>query len=125
MNVPVSPTDTIASGFSCITPPQSARLQRTEAYPLPTPATSFCIALYPYSDSDPAILSFGKNEVLEVLSRHPSGWWDCLVGGSWNGYGLGGQVRRGWVPSNYVKNMEGRSEARAAMVRNGRSAVKP
>ncbi|KAG2008736.1 cell division control protein 25 [Coprinopsis cinerea AmutBmut pab1-1] len=123
---PPSPTDTIASGYSSITryTSTSSSTFRPESYPLPTPSTQFCIALYSYSDPDPAALSFCKNDVIEVLQQHPSGWWDGLAGGVWNGYGMGGQVRRGWVPSNYVRLLGGREEARAVLAGRGKMSGK-
>lgn len=124
-----SPADTIASGFSSVmsyggySPPSSATAGTTPSirpvvhdspsYSLPTPSTQFCRALHPYSDLDTAILSIERGDVIEILSQHPSGWWDCLVGDTWNGYGLGGTVRRGWVPSNYVRVLGSREEAKA------------
>ncbi|KAF8656654.1 hypothetical protein AX16_002458 [Volvariella volvacea WC 439] len=53
--------------------------------------TFFCRALYDYTPSQTSELSFRRNDVIEVLSQQPSGWWDGLLGGS-----------RGWFPSNYV-----------------------
>lgn len=86
-----------------------------ELFSLPTPTTHFAIALYSYSDPDPAILNFDKGDVLEIISQHPSGWWDCMTGHRWNGYGLGGVVRRGWIPSNYAQPLKHRSDAEAAL----------
>jgi son of sevenless len=51
----------------------------------------FCRALYDYDAQDPSALSFRRNDIIEVLSQEPSGWWDGLVGDE-----------RGWFPSNYV-----------------------
>lgn len=51
----------------------------------------FCRALYDYEAQDPSALSFRKDDIIEVLSQEPSGWWDGLVGED-----------RGWFPSNYV-----------------------
>ncbi|KAH6918017.1 SH3 domain-containing protein, partial [Coprinopsis sp. MPI-PUGE-AT-0042] len=104
-----SPADTIASGYSS----RPVVTSDTSSYPLPTPTTQFCRAIHPYNDTDPAILSFSRGDVIEIMSKHTSGWWDCLVGDTWNGYGLGGTVRRGWVPSNYVRMLGSREEAKA------------
>ncbi|TEB34407.1 hypothetical protein FA13DRAFT_1729910 [Coprinellus micaceus] len=129
-----SPADTIASGYSSIVSYGSSDSSRTsissagspppapppEFFSLPTPTTQFAVAVYHYSDPDPAILSLEKGDVLEIISKHESGWWDCMSGNRWNGYGLGGVVRRGWVPSNYAKGLKHRSEAQAALHRRAK-----
>lgn len=53
--------------------------------------TFFCRALYDYQTQDSSSLSFQKDDVIEVLTRLESGWWDGLLGDE-----------RGWFPSNYV-----------------------
>ena len=53
--------------------------------------TSFCRALYDYVAQDPSALSFRRNDIIEILTQQPSGWWDGLLGDE-----------RGWFPSNYV-----------------------
>jgi son of sevenless len=53
--------------------------------------TLFCRALYDYDAQDASALSFRRNDIIEVLSQEPSGWWDGLLGDE-----------RGWFPSNYV-----------------------
>lgn len=55
------------------------------------PNASFCRALYDYSATDTSSLSFRKNDIMEVVNRLESGWWDGFLG----------EVR-GWFPSNYV-----------------------
>jgi len=54
-------------------------------------STFFCRAKYDYQTQDPSSLSFHRNEIIEVLTRLESGWWDGLLGDE-----------RGWFPSNYV-----------------------
>ena len=51
----------------------------------------FCRALYDYEAQDPSALSFRRDDIIEVLTQQPSGWWDGLLG-----------KERGWFPSNYV-----------------------
>ncbi|KAJ7124423.1 SH3 domain-containing protein, partial [Mycena epipterygia] len=51
----------------------------------------FCRALYDYETQDPSVLSFRQDDIIEVLSQAPSGWWDGLLGD-----------KRAWFPSNYV-----------------------
>ena len=53
--------------------------------------TSFCRALYDYDAQDPSALSFRRDDIIEILTRQPTGWWDGLLGDE-----------RGWFPSNYV-----------------------
>ncbi|KAF8895269.1 ras guanine nucleotide exchange factor domain-containing protein [Infundibulicybe gibba] len=53
--------------------------------------TLFCRALYDYEAQDASALSFHRNDIIEVLTKQPSGWWDGLLGDE-----------RGWFPSNYV-----------------------
>lgn len=53
--------------------------------------TFFCRALYDYQSRDASSLSFRRNDIIEVLTRLESGWWDGLLGDE-----------RGWFPSNYV-----------------------
>jgi son of sevenless len=55
------------------------------------PNASFCRALYDYTATDTSSLSFHKNDILEVVNRLESGWWDGYLG-----------ELRGWFPSNYV-----------------------
>jgi son of sevenless-like protein len=53
--------------------------------------TFFCRALYDYQTQDSSSLAFQRNDIIEVLTRLESGWWDGLLGDE-----------RGWFPSNYV-----------------------
>ena len=65
--------------------------------------TFFCRALYDYQTQDSSSLSFQRNDVIEVLTRLESGWWDGLLGDE-----------RGWFPSNYVTVISD-EEAEAAL----------
>lgn len=56
-----------------------------------TPVSVFVRALYDYNAPTSVELSFQSGQVIEVLDRLPSGWWDGLI-----------EDRRGWFPSNYV-----------------------
>jgi son of sevenless len=53
--------------------------------------TFFCRALYDYQSTEDSSLSFRKGNIIEVLSRHDSGWWNGLL-----------RDKRGWFPSTYV-----------------------
>jgi son of sevenless-like protein len=55
------------------------------------PNAAYCRALYDYKAADTSSLSFRKNDILEVVNRLESGWWDGFLG-----------ELRGWFPSNYV-----------------------
>lgn len=57
-------------------------------------STFFCRAKYDYLSADVATpsLSFRRGDIIEVLSRLDTGWWDGLLG-----------EQRGWFPSNYVE----------------------
>lgn len=35
-------------------------------------------ALYSFKSNDPSSLSFTQNDVIDVLHKLPSGWWDGL-----------------------------------------------
>jgi len=55
--------------------------------------TFYVRALYDYDPKDKILLSFRRGDLIEVLSRLDSGWWDGLLG----------ENVRGWFPSNYVE----------------------
>lgn len=52
-------------------------------------------ALYPFNSDELTSLSFVQGDLIRVLSKLDSGWWDGLLRG-----------RRGWFPSNYVEEVE-------------------
>lgn len=54
-------------------------------------STFFCRALFDYQTDNDSSLSFHRDDIIEVLTRLDSGWWDGLLG-----------QERGWFPSNYV-----------------------
>jgi son of sevenless len=56
-------------------------------------STEYVIAMHDYAPSPQAAtcLSFRAGQVIHVLNRDTSGWWDGELEG-----------RRGWFPSNYV-----------------------
>jgi len=68
--------------------------------------TTWCRALYDFQPDQPqSELSFRRNDVIEVLTRLESGWWDGLL-----------RNERGWFPSNYVVVITAR-EARGGLPR--------
>ena len=52
------------------------------------------IALFDYSSDASDHLTFCVGDVIEVLHKEPSGWWDGLCNGE-----------RGWFPSTYVSKI--------------------
>ena len=54
------------------------------------PQTLYVRALYDYEADDRTSLSFRQGDIIEVLTRLESGWWDGIIHGV-----------RGWFPSNY------------------------
>lgn len=54
------------------------------------PARLYVRALYDYEADDRTSLSFRQGDIIEVLTRLESGWWDGIIHGV-----------RGWFPSNY------------------------
>lgn len=54
------------------------------------PSALYVRALYEYSVDDRTSLSFRQGDIIEVLTRLESGWWDGMLRGV-----------RGWFPSNY------------------------
>jgi hypothetical protein len=67
-------------------PSQSSRMDDQQFI-----TTFFCRAKYDYQSADDASLSFRRGDIIEVLTRLDTGWWDGLLG-----------EERGWFPSNYV-----------------------
>jgi len=55
------------------------------------------LALHAFTPIAPnaTCLSFEAGQVIHVLNRDPSGWWDGELDG-----------RRGWFPSNYVTGLD-------------------
>ncbi|KAI8324083.1 SH3-domain-containing protein, partial [Martensiomyces pterosporus] len=48
-------------------------------------------ALYDFASDEASGLSFSRGDVIEVLARLESGWWNGIC-----------EENRGWFPSNYV-----------------------
>jgi len=65
----------------------------------------FVEALFPFVGNDTSSLSFQRGDIIQVLNRLPSGWWDGLLDDD-----------RGWFPSNYVRRIL-ESEAEEALTR--------
>ncbi|CAI2171814.1 16221_t:CDS:2, partial [Funneliformis geosporum] len=53
-------------------------------------------ALYDFDSKDNSSLSFKKDDIIQVLTRLESGWWDGVCNNE-----------RGWFPSNYVAEVTG------------------
>lgn len=50
-------------------------------------------------------LSFSNGEVIRVHARDPTGWWDGEIATRPDGEEQENGPRRGWFPSNYVREM--------------------
>ncbi|CAG8746860.1 598_t:CDS:2, partial [Acaulospora colombiana] len=55
--------------------------------------------LYDFHSTDVSSLSFRRDDIIQVLTRLESGWWDGLCNGE-----------RGWFPSNYVTDISNEEE---------------
>ncbi|PHH72645.1 hypothetical protein CDD82_5860 [Ophiocordyceps australis] len=63
------------------------------ASPAPSgPAGLYVRALFDYHADDGTSLSFHHGDIIEVVTRLESGWWDGIINGV-----------RGWFPSNYCE----------------------
>uniref|UniRef100_A0A3Q0RQT0 Osteoclast-stimulating factor 1 n=1 Tax=Amphilophus citrinellus TaxID=61819 RepID=A0A3Q0RQT0_AMPCI len=62
--------------------------------PKPKPRTPQCRALYAYDAQDTDELSFNADDVIEILTEDPSGWWFGRLRG-----------REGMFPGNYVEKI--------------------
>ena len=52
------------------------------------------VTLSDYSDSDDGMLSFKAGEKVQVLEKDDGGWWLAVIG-----------VKKGWVPSNFLRKL--------------------
>lgn len=52
-------------------------------------------AIWAYSAVDGKELSFKPGDVIWILKRDDSGWWEAMLNG-----------KRGLIPANYVKKIE-------------------
>jgi SH3 domain len=82
---PSSPTSTTSTS-TLVSDSQNSRMDDQQFI-----TTFFCRAKYDYQSADDASLSFRRGDIIEVLTRLETGWWDGLLG-----------EERGWFPSNYV-----------------------
>jgi son of sevenless-like protein len=64
----------------------------------------FFRALYDYipEADDVVCIAFKKGDIVRVINKLQSGWWDACVPGQ----PRPGQKKRGWIPSNYFEIME-------------------
>ncbi|XP_033978047.1 unconventional myosin-Ie-like [Trematomus bernacchii] len=67
---------------------------RPKPAPKPKPRAPHCRALYAYDAQDTDELSFNAEEVIEILTEDPSGWWFGRLRG-----------REGMFPGNYVEKI--------------------
>lgn len=79
-------------------PPLTPSFTTIEPDPGPDRQWLFVVAVYDFLEGDatgPSALSFKAGTTIQVLTQLESGWWDGLIGTD----------RRGWFPSNYVRDM--------------------
>ncbi|MEQ2303466.1 Unconventional myosin-Ie [Ameca splendens] len=62
--------------------------------PKPKPRSPQCRALYAYDAQDTDELSFNTNDIIEILTEDPSGWWFGRLRG-----------KEGMFPGNYVEKI--------------------
>ncbi|XP_061885821.1 myosin IEb [Entelurus aequoreus] len=67
---------------------------RPKPAPKPKPRTPQCRALFAYDAQDTDELSFNADDVIEILTEDPSGWWFGRLRG-----------REGMFPGNYVERI--------------------
>ncbi|XP_039974336.1 myosin IEb [Xiphias gladius] len=67
---------------------------RPKPAPKPKPRSPQCRALYAYDAQDTDELSFNADDVIEILTEDPSGWWFGRLRG-----------REGLFPGNYVEKL--------------------
>lgn len=86
------------SGLPYDEPDHHARRVQSTARPAPSAQAlvydpDYVIAMHDFVPQAPnaTCLSFSAGEVIHVLNRDPTGWWDGEL-----------DTRRGWFPSNYV-----------------------
>ncbi len=78
----LSPSTSTSTHVSDASLPQNSRMDDQQFV-----TTFFCRAKYDYQSADDASLSFRRGDIVEVLTRLDTGWWDGLLG-----------EERGWFP---------------------------
>ncbi|AEO68966.1 534c7d71-9a7e-4081-a468-76549fb1a145 [Thermothielavioides terrestris] len=63
------------------------------------PGAMYVRALYDYEADDRTSLSFHEGDIIQVITRLESGWWDGVINGV-----------RGWFPSNYCQIIQSPDE---------------
>ncbi|KAL8677616.1 MAG: hypothetical protein Q9186_005975 [Xanthomendoza sp. 1 TL-2023] len=69
---------------------QSVGMSNNPGGAMSAPPALYVRALYSYDADDRTSLSFRQGDIIQVLTRLESGWWDGVIHGV-----------RGWFPSNY------------------------
>ncbi|KAL8735938.1 MAG: hypothetical protein Q9166_000500 [cf. Caloplaca sp. 2 TL-2023] len=69
---------------------QSVGMSNSVGGAVSSPPQLYVRALYDYDADDRTSLSFRQGDIIQVLTRLESGWWDGIIHGV-----------RGWFPSNY------------------------
>ena len=79
---------------------QTVGMSNPIAGPPSTPPALYVRALYDYDADDRISLSFRQGDIIQVLTRLETGWWDGIIHGV-----------RGWFPSNYCAIVSAPDEA--------------
>ena len=89
-NRPVTPNTRIAPSPKDKSPRASPSVP---ARPSPIKGELYA-TLCDYNDKDEGMLSFKAGEKVQVLEKDDGGWWLAMIG-----------VKKGWVPSNFLKKL--------------------
>lgn len=73
--------------------PNNAPVRHIPAIP-EGPKGELFVTLSDYTDSDDGMLSFKAGVKVQVLEKDDGGWWLAMIG-----------VKKGWVPSNYLRKL--------------------
>lgn len=65
-----------------------------------TKAMGIVVAQYDHNPTKKGQLRFNAGDLIYIISKHDSGWWDGII------YQSKSNVQRGWFPRNYVKSIK-------------------
>ncbi|KAF9454692.1 ras GEF [Macrolepiota fuliginosa MF-IS2] len=110
---------------SSLAPPKSFHGMASQSHPQPVSPSQdetvrigpeYVLAMHDYEpqQSNTTCLSFRTGQVIHVLNRDASGWWDGELEG-----------RRGWFPSNYVNVDFGKSRTQAVQPQRAQHQYTP
>ncbi|KAI5288455.1 hypothetical protein KEM52_001141, partial [Ascosphaera acerosa] len=82
---------TAATSAATATTTTATTLSLPSNHPVPPTTALYVRALYDYDSTSPSSISFRAGDLIRVLNRLESGWWDGIL-----------DDVRGWFPSNYT-----------------------